>query len=122
MKRALISIAIFLPSIALAATDKLQNFKQLVYFVLGLVNLAIPVAVSLAILVFFWGLARYILASGDPKGNEAGKNLMIWGLIALFVLVSYLGIINIAQHIFGIDQSTYRPGYPGTVLPLIPTK
>lgn len=82
-----------------------QNFKQLVYFVISLVDLAIPVAAGIALLVFFWGLSRFILASGDPKGNAAGKNLMIWGVVALFIMISFKGIIAIAQQQFGLSPS-----------------
>ena len=53
-------------------------------------------AVALALLFFFWGLAQFILKSGDAASHEEGKNKMVWGVIALFVMVSIWGIVGLS--------------------------
>ncbi len=71
-----------------------QNFKALVDDVLEIINLIIPIVAGLAVLIFFWGLVKFIVnVSGDEKAVTEGKNLMIWGIIALFVMVSLGGIL-----------------------------
>ena len=68
----------------------------------GLINVIIPLLASLALLAFFWGLVKYIYATSDTKGHEDGKELIIWGLVAMFVLFSVWGIINLfKQGLFG---------------------
>ena len=67
------------------------------------VNLLIPVVVSLALLVFFWGLAKFMLSAGDETGVQEGKQLMLWGTIALFIMVSIFGIVGLIAGDFGGD-------------------
>lgn len=59
----------------------------------GWVNAATPVAIGIALLVFFWGLAKLIFSAGDEEKRSEGKKVMGWGIIALFVVVSIWGIV-----------------------------
>jgi ABC-type Fe3+-siderophore transport system permease subunit len=54
----------------------------------------LPVLVGLAFLAFLFGLVKFILASGDEKSHSEGISFMKWSLIALFILVSFMGIIS----------------------------
>ncbi len=58
-----------------------------------------------AMVAFFFGIVQFIWGSRDGDATKAknGKNFMLWGLIALFVMFSVWGIINYAQRIFGIQ-------------------
>lgn len=62
----------------------------------------IRVSFSLAVLFFFWGIARFILAAGDEKKIEEGKRMMFWGVIALFIMASITGIISLLQGTLGV--------------------
>ena|SRR3989344_2098834 len=65
----------------------------------------IPLVFSLALLFFFWGVAKYIWSAGDAK--EEGKKIMVWGVIALFVMSSIWGIINFLKtDIGGLNNTT----------------
>jgi hypothetical protein len=70
----------------------------------------IPIAASLAVLFFFWGLAKFILAAGDEGAKDEGKRIMIWGAIALFVMAGIWGIINLLGSTIGVD-----PNQGGTI-------
>ena len=70
--------------------------------------------VALTMLVFFWGLSKFILAAGDEKKVADGKRLIFWGIIALFIMVSIWGIINLLY-------SDFIGGGP-IQLPFLPTK
>lgn len=70
----------------------------------GLITTATPIVVALALLYFFWGLANYILNSGNEEKKKEGKSIMIWGILALFIMVSVWGIINVIQSTFNIDK------------------
>lgn len=63
----------------------------------------IPIAASLAVLFFFWGLAKFILAAGDEGAKDEGKRIMIWGAIALFVMAGIWGIITLLGDTLGVD-------------------
>jgi hypothetical protein len=57
---------------------------------------------------FFFGIVQFIWGTrdGDPTRAKNGKNFMLWGLIALFVMFSVWGIITYVQQIFGVTQNT----------------
>ena len=72
--------------------------KDLIRAVGGLINPIIAILVGVALLAFFWGLAKFIFrVGGDEKAVEEGKRIMKWGLIALFVMVSFWGIVIFIQ-------------------------
>jgi K+-transporting ATPase A subunit len=70
----------------------------------GIVNMLIPLAVACALLFFIWGLVVYIVRSGDIKSKEEGRTRMIWGVIALFIIVSIWGIVGFLGGLLGIGQ------------------
>jgi hypothetical protein len=65
-------------------------------------------ALSAAVVVFFFGIVEYIwgVRSGDAGKTKTGNTFMVWGLVGLFVMFSVWGIIYFAQSIFGIQGYT----------------
>lgn len=64
---------------------------------------------TVAVVAFFWGIVQFIWAArnGDAgDGVKNGKQFMLWGLIALFVMFSVWGIIQFAQGVFGLSGQT----------------
>lgn len=85
-----------------APADAPGNFAEIMFLLAGILYSFVPLFYGLAFLLFFWGLAAYIYYAGT--GNEAemakGKTLMIWGVAALFVLVSVWGLARFLQSVF----------------------
>ena len=83
----------------------------------GIINAMIPLFVGItrildavALLGFFWGVQMFIWNAGDEKKRAQGKYVMLWGIIALFFLVSIAGILGILQTTFGLgDNPTIVP-------------
>lgn len=75
-----------------------------------IVNLLIGVTASLALLVFMWGIVKYIASAGGD-GKVAAKNTMVMGVVALFVLFSVFGLVRFLQSSFGLtgDSGTITP-------------
>jgi hypothetical protein len=90
----------------------LTNVTNLVNAIGNIVDLLIPIAFAVALLFFFWGLAKFILASGNEEAKAQGKNIMIWGILALFVMAAIWGIINFIGTALGIDR-TQQINVPG---------
>ena len=82
-----------------------SNFKGIIDEVLGLIDLLVPILTGLAFLVFFWGLSKFILNSNKPEEIKNGKNYMLWGILVLFILLSYETIVNIVSTEFGFNQN-----------------
>ena len=86
-----------------------QNFSDLINrFFLPLIQLIVPLIVSLAVLAFLIGLVKFLSrVGGDVKAVEEGKSLMIWGLLALFIMLSVYGLLR-----FFSGELGFRFGLP----------
>jgi hypothetical protein len=118
MKKYAIATAglLFFPIVASA--QALQPLRNIVSAVGGIINALVPIVMAIALLVFFWGLVKYIRGAG--KDYKAGKDIMIAGLLALFIMVSVWGIIHLAQGALGInpgDKLESAPQVGGTGSP-----
>jgi uncharacterized membrane protein HdeD (DUF308 family) len=102
MKKIIITSAVLSPAIAFAAA--FSGIKDIIVGVGDLVKTSIPIAYALAILFFFWGIAKFVYKAGDTKAKEEGKNIMIWGVIAIFVIASWQGLIGFIQKNLGIEK------------------
>lgn len=58
-----------------------------------------------ALTVFMYGLVIFIKDAGIPAEVEKGKKFMLWGLVALFVMVSVWGIVRLFQSLTGINPT-----------------
>lgn len=98
----LIASALFLLPIATFAAANLQSALGTIG---GLINTATPIVVALALLGFFWGLAIFIFNAGNQKEKAKGRNIMIWGILALFVMLSVFGIVSTLQSTLGLQNT-----------------
>jgi hypothetical protein len=75
----------------------MTNLADFIRAIGSLVSKSFGILVAIALLVFLWGLARFIINLGSEAKAEEGKNVMTWGLVALFVMVSVWGLIRFLQ-------------------------
>jgi len=68
--------------------------------IIAVIDAIIPILVMVALIIFFVGLIQYISQSGDAHAHGKSKGLILWGLVALFVLMSLWGILEIALSVF----------------------
>jgi heme/copper-type cytochrome/quinol oxidase subunit 2 len=71
------------------------------------VLLIVPLVITLSIVFFFWGLVKFIYHAEDERTHEEGRRLMIWGMIALFVMVAFWGIIGWVQQSLDVPASGF---------------
>ena len=96
-----------LPWLALAQSSVDFGWIQSLIASIGtLVSMLIPVVIAIGLLFFIWGLVVYIMASGDEAAKEEGKRKMIWGIIALFVIVAVWGLVALLGELVGVGQGT----------------
>ncbi|MFZ2484736.1 MAG: pilin [Minisyncoccia bacterium] len=102
MKKVIIAALALVP--ALASAQQLGTLTNLVTQIGNIVDLAIPIVFSLALLAFFWGLVKYIFAQGNEESKADGKKIMIWGLVALFVAATVWGLVEFIRTSLGITN------------------
>lgn len=87
---------IALPSIMYAQTD----LKGLAGIVVSFLNSAVMLIMAMAVFFFVIGAIRFIATAGDEKSRAEGKQMMVWGTLSLFVMVTVWGIVNIIKFTF----------------------
>jgi Na+/proline symporter len=75
-------------------------------------QLIVPLAMALAIVFFFWGIVKFLWHADDERTHEEGRRIMIWGMIALFVMVALWGIIGYFQNSIGLPVTSGITGAP----------
>ncbi len=99
------SLGIFYPIFAFAQNQ--GGIKSIVVTVGNIINhILIPMAGALALLFFFYGLAKFVfkLGNGDENAVEEGQNIMKWGIVSLFVILSIWGIVSVIKSDLGIPE------------------
>lgn len=71
-------------------------------------RIVVPLAFTVAVLFFFWGMAKYIKNSAGAEKDE-GRKIMIWGVVALFVMSSVWGLVYFIRDEFGLDDDKSMP-------------
>lgn len=106
------ALILALPALAFAQGsdifDVLKTFQ-------AILNWLVPIAVTLALFFFIWGLAIYIKNSGSEEAKAEGRRKMIGGIIALFVVVGIWGIVKFIGRTVGVEPggSIDIPQFPG---------
>jgi hypothetical protein len=70
------------------------------------INLIIVFLFLVATFVFLWGVVRYIAAGGDEDKVGEARNMIIWGIIFLAVMVAVWGFVNIVLDFIFNDENT----------------
>jgi len=90
--------------LALFATPMVASAADLVSIINlfgNIIATLVPIVISLAVLVFLWGLVSWLWKSGEEK--EGGLKIMTWGIITLFVMVSIWGLVNLLSDTLGLE-------------------
>lgn len=82
----------------------------------GILKPFITILMILSTIVFIWGIIKFIAAAGNPNKKEEGKQIIMWGLIGLFVIAGMWGLATIIQTTFFAGNETIitpgdLPGY-----------
>mgnify|MGYP001558613358 FL=1 len=71
----------------------------------------LPLIFTVAIVLFVWGIVQFfIIGSGEEAKRTQGKQFMIWGILAMAVILSLWGLVRILGSTFGLNTSIL----PGT--------
>jgi hypothetical protein len=101
---------------SLAGNPKIQD---LLCYITGIINNSIiPLLFALALVMFVWGVIKFFIINSDEEAKRAeGKQFMIWGIIALAVMLSVWGLVGILKTTFGISVGSSSSLLPQVVPP-----
>ena len=113
MKKIIIStVVLAMPLMAAAAT-----IADIVGTIRSIVNSIVPLFMVIAVAVFLWGIIKYITAAGDEEKAKSARGYIIYGLIGIFVMVAFWGIIQVVASTFNVQTGgqiqtpTINPSY-----------
>lgn len=81
-----------------------MTFASLVSALINLFNTIIPVLVALGLVFFMIGVIRYI----RHAGKAADRTIILWSLVALFVMMSFWGILRVMSNTFLGSSSRFE--------------
>lgn len=87
------------PASASLINDILTNLQDTL-------TLVLQILMTLAFVVFVWGIIKFIGAAGNPQAVKQAKGIMYFGIIALAILATTTGIIAFLQAYFGLESNT----------------
>lgn len=111
MKKFAIALStLALPALALAQYP-INNSGDLYTTTLSVINRVVTIIIALAVVYTIYGAFKY--AFGDDEKDKADyKNNILYGLIALFVMVSIWGLVNILTGTFQLQSGTVPTTLP----------
>lgn len=95
--------------------SSIDDLSTLVVWIICFIMKAlVPLAFSIAIILFIWGVIKYVInADNEAKRKEGGK-FILWGIVALFVMLSVWGLVAVLSNTIGQDTAIPQ-------LPIAPT-
>ncbi len=115
MKKILSLLVTFAPGLVLAAGAPMpgglddqtnaagRSVGNFLGWIVTLSSTVIPILIILALVLFLYGIVKRFFWGGGDRG-EAGK-FILWGIVALFVMVSVWGLVNLLRNTFNLDNS-----------------
>ncbi len=108
MKKIISIVSLYaFPALTLAQ-GTVTDANSLFATVNSILNSILPIIISIAIIYFVYNAFMYMIAADEERKGEA-KSKMIYGIIALFVMVSVWGLVNVLRGTFNLSTSTIAP-------------
>lgn len=67
-----------------------------------IINPIIILLFGLALLLFLWGVLRFITGMESDEARTTGRRHMIWGVIGMIIMFGVWAIIGVIRGTFGI--------------------
>ncbi len=63
----------------------------------------ITLLLGVAVVVFAWGVFKYVQEAGGSEGHKKARDLIIWSIIGFVIMVSARAILSLAAGTLGIS-------------------
>lgn len=77
-----------------------MKFIDIVRIFVNLLEVIVYALMSFSLLVFLYGLSRYMLGAGDDSKREESRTYIIYGIIGLFVMIAMWGLVGVLTSTF----------------------
>ena len=70
--------------------------------------------------LFLWGLVNFLWHLEDGSGHEEGKQHMFWGIVGMFIMVSFSAVIVLIMNTLGINNSSISDPSRADTIQVVP--
>ncbi len=113
----IMAAAVLLAAPVAAFAQQLTNIQSLATSTLSILNIVITIVFVLAILVFGWGVVKYITSANDATKEKEARQFLWWGVIGIFVLASVFGLVKFIGGALQVGQEGGAINVPTVVNP-----
>lgn len=100
-----VALSLALPMAAAAqVSQNINSIDSIFTFIRNLLNTILPLIIAAAVVYFVWGVFQLFLAKDEEKHDKA-KHTIIYGIVAIFVMVSVWGLVNILSGTFRLNNN-----------------
>jgi hypothetical protein len=100
IKKAYYLILVFLVPMSVSIAAAPATFKDFTDIIINLSNSLLVILGTLALIAFLWGITKTIINSDNEETRKTGRKIMIYGLLALFVVFSLNEILTLVRNTF----------------------
>lgn len=94
-----LGVVLGLPMFAFAA-----NAFSILNTLSSILAYIIPILITLAVVYFIWGVIQYTVST-DEEAKKGARSKIIQGLIGLFVIVAFWGIIRVITNTLNVGPT-----------------
>jgi len=98
------AVASLFPMLAFAA-----NAFTILTVINQILSTLIPIFITLAVVYFIWGVIQYTVST-DEEAKKGAVSKIIQGLIGLFIIVAFWGVIRLVTNTFGVGPEQLNEG------------
>src|SRR3989344_4279713 len=110
MGKIIISAGSSIAALSIPFIASAQSITSVTTLISALINYSIGILIGVAIIAFFLGLIKYLFKStGDATEKGKAAKLMIYGIIAIAVMLSIYGLVRLLQNTFGVGNGAAVP-------------
>lgn len=112
MKKVIAGAIALLPAVTFGATPiPTSGIVDTIKGLTDVVNALIPFFLAIAVVVFIYGVIKYIFQPGEESRKEA-RSYIIWGIIAMAVILAIFGLAKLVLNLVGVTPDSG----PGSVI------
>lgn len=102
MKKILAAVGVWaLPALVFA--QAIVDADSLFVRVKNLINQIIPIIITLTVLWIIGGIFYYVIVAKSEDKQKNAKDIILWGTVGLFVMLSIWGLVNFLGRTLNLD-------------------
>jgi hypothetical protein len=87
---------------------QIKDFKSVVTCFGSIINTVIPIIIALTVLFIVWNIFK-LIKSGDGENLKGIKDIILWGVLGLFCMLSIWGFVAILSNTFDLNNTPIVP-------------